>query len=99
MDSMMDDDYRAQNDAHTLHTAQEIAADPKRHKAASKHLAVSAEAAVAAHKAARKHLEKRVKARLKQTFAAKPDGERNPTKDPQRPLQAAEDEPPESEKC
>lgn len=67
------ENFSPQTDASTLHEAAKIHADPKRHKAAAKHLEKAAETAVDAHKAARKLLEKRTKKRLKKAFSAAPD--------------------------
>lgn len=71
-------DYEPKADAETLHHAERIKADPKRHKAALKHLESNAETAVAAHKAARKHLEKKTKKRLANAFGPKPDEKEAP---------------------
>lgn len=62
------DDYRAESDAKTLQSTQEIQADDGRHKAALNKLQGTQDNTDAAVKHARKHFIRKTKERMKKTF-------------------------------
>jgi hypothetical protein len=73
-DSGTDPGYHTPSDADTLQKHAEIRSDPKRHKAAMKHLADRNQHGVDAEKMARKHLEKSTKSRMKKAFNSNDTG-------------------------
>lgn len=67
----MEDEYRAESDARTLTSAQEIQGDAGRHKKAVGHLHKQAKTAKAAHEAARRHMLSKTKKGLAKAFPSK----------------------------